>query len=80
LIGEGASFGAGRLAHLDQAIQDPGAVVLAAEIVLGAVLPWVLLPRGERLRGYLATIALAVVAVTAIGPVVAFIRGAADRF
>jgi hypothetical protein len=55
-------------------------VVLAAEIVLGAVLPWVLLPRGERLRGYLATIALAVVAVTAIGPVVAFIRGAADRF
>jgi len=80
LIGEGASFGAGRLAHLDQAIQDPGAVVLAAEVLLGAVLPWVLLPRGERFRGYLATIALAVVAVTAIGPVVAFIRGVADRF
>lgn len=80
LIAEGAYFGAGRLANLDHVVQDPGALLLAGEVLLGAALPWILLPGGERLRGYLATVALAIVAAVAIGPIVTFIRGAADRF
>jgi len=48
--------------------------------VLGAALPWLLLAPGERARGYLATMALAVVAAVAIGPVTGVIRELADRF
>ncbi len=80
LIAEGVMFGAGRLAHVDELVHDPGALLLAAEIVLGAALPVVLLPGGERLRGYLATGGLAVAAAIAIGPISALIRGIADRF
>lgn len=79
-IGEGVYFGAGRHARLDALITDPGALVLAAEVALGVALPWLLLGRGDRLRGYIATFALAAVAVAAIGPVVTFSRGIADRF
>jgi len=43
-------------------------------------LPWLLLRRGERLRGYVATAVLAVIAVAAIGPVTALVRALADRF
>ena len=80
LIGEGLVFGAGRLIHVDQLGTDPGALLLAVEIVLGLALPWLLLRRGERLRGYVATAVLAVVAAAAIGPVTALVRALADRF
>lgn len=80
LIGEGFVFGAGRLIHVDQLSTDPGAILLAVEIVLGLALPWLLLRRGERLRGYVATAVLTVVAAAAIGPVTALIRALADRF
>lgn len=79
LIGEGVVFGGGRIARFDPLI-DPGSLVLAAEIVIGAVLPFALLRPEERLRGYLATAALAVLAALAIGPVTALVRGIADRF
>ena len=80
LIGEGLVFGAGRFIHVDQLGTDPGAILLAVEIVLGLALPWLLLRRGERLRGYVATAVLAVIAVAAIGPVTALVRALADRF
>ena len=79
LIGEGVVFGGGRFARLDPAI-DPGAFLYGAEIVIGLALPFVLLRSGERIRGYLATLALAVVAAIAIGPVTTIIRGIADTF
>jgi hypothetical protein len=80
LIAEGVMFGAGRLARVDELGTDPGALLLGLEIVLGAVLPLVLLPRSERLRGYLATAGLAVAGALAIGPVSTLIRAVADRF
>jgi hypothetical protein len=80
LIAEGVAFGAGRLVRVDQLGNDPGAILLAAEVVLGALLPWLLLQPGERLRGYLATVGLAAVAAVAIGPAIGVIRGIADRF
>jgi len=80
LIAEGLVFGAGRWQHIDQLMYDPGALILAAEASLGLLLPAVLLRRGERLRGYLATAALAVLAALAIGPVTAALRTLADRF
>ena len=80
LIGEGVVFGGSRLVRVDQLGNDPGAVLFLVEIVIGLVLPLVLLRGRERLRGYAATIALAVIAGAAIGPVTALIRGIADRF
>ena len=80
LIAEGVAFGAGRWEHVDQLIHDPGAMILAGEATLGLLLPAVLLRRGERLRGYLATAALAVLAALAIGPVISALRTLADRF
>jgi hypothetical protein len=80
LLAEGFVFGAGRLVHLDRLPGDPGVLVLAAEMLIGVALPWALLRRGERLRGYLAMGTMAVVAAAAIGPVTALIRGIADRF
>ena len=80
LIGEGVVFGAGRLVHVDQLGTDPGAFLLAAEIVLGLALPWLLLHRGERLRGYVATATLAAISTVAIGPVTTLVRALADRF
>jgi hypothetical protein len=80
LIGEGLVFGAGRLARVDQLGSDPGAFIFAVEIVLGLALPWLLLGRGERLRGYVATVGLAAIAVVAIGPVTTLVRALADRF
>jgi len=79
-IGEGVVFGAGRLVHVDQLGTDPGAFLLAAEIVLGLALPWLLLQRGERARGYVATATLAAIATVAIGPVTTLVRALADRF
>ena len=58
----------------------PGALLFSAEMVLGVALPWLLLPRAERLRGYAALAGLAFVAALAIGPVTTVIRGLADRF
>lgn len=80
LVGEGVVFGAPRLVHVDQLGHDPGAFLYLAEIAIGLALPFVLLRRGERLRGYVATGALAVVAAAAIGPVTTLVRGIADRF
>lgn len=80
LVAEGFVFGAPRLVHVDQLAYDPGAFLFAAEMILAAVLPWILLRRGERLRGYVATAVLAVIAASAIGPVTTIIRVLADRF
>jgi hypothetical protein len=79
-IGEGVVFGASRWVHIDQLGTDPGALLLAGEVVIGLALPWLLLRRGERLRGYVATVALGAAAAVAIGPVVALLRALADRF
>jgi hypothetical protein len=80
LVGEGVVFGAPRLLRVDQLANDPGAFLFLAEIVIGLVLPFALLRRGERMRGYVATGALAVIAALAIGPVTTLVRGIADRF
>jgi hypothetical protein len=80
LFAEGFVFGAPRLIHPDQIAVDPGALLFAGEMILGLVLPWFLLRRDERLRGYAALAGLAVVAALAIEPVTAVIRGLADRF
>ena len=74
------AFGAPRLIHLDQLGNDPGALLFGAEMLLGLALPALLLRRGERIHGYLAMAALAIVAVLAIGPVTALVRDLADRF
>ena len=80
LLAEGVVFGVGRLAGIEQLTSDPGALLLGAEIVIGVILPFVLLRPGERLRGYLATATLALVAGVSIGPVVALLKELADRF
>ena len=80
LIAEGLVFGAGRLVHIDQLHTDPGALLLAVETLIGLALPALMLRRGERLRGYVATGTLGVVAAIAIGPVTAILRTLADRF
>ena len=80
LIAEGLVFGGARLLRLDRAATDPGAILLAVEAVLGVALPWLLLRRGERLRGYVATGALAIAAALALGPVTTLLRELADRF
>lgn len=80
LIGEGVVFGGRRLVHVDELGRDPGALLLAAEAILGALLPALLLRRGERLRGYAATAALSVAAAVALDPVTRLIRELADRF
>ena len=80
LIGEGIVFGGPRLVHVDQLVHDPGAFLFLGEIVIGALLPFALLRPGERIRGYLATAALAVAAVLAIGPVTTLVRTIADTF
>jgi hypothetical protein len=80
LIAEGVVFGAPRWAGGDQVLTDPGAFLLAAEAILGLILPWVLLRRGERLAGYVAVAILAVVAALAIGPLTTVLRAIADTF
>jgi hypothetical protein len=79
LIGEGVVFGGGRLLSFDPGV-DPGSIILGLEIVIGLALPWILLRRQERVRGYVASAVLAFAAIVAIGPVTTFIRGIADRF
>ena len=73
LVAEGIVFGGLRLG-------DAGGVRLAVEAAIGILLPAVLLPADERRSGYLATLALAVAAGVAIGPVTALVRSIADRF
>ena len=80
LFAEGFVFGAPRLVRLDQIAGDPGALLFAAEMILGLLLPWFLLRRDERVRGYAALAGLAVVSALAIEPVTAILRGLADRF
>ena len=80
LFAEGFVFGAARLVHLDQIAGDPGALLFVAEMILGLLLPWFLLRRDERVRGYAALAGLAVVSALAIEPVTAVLRGLADRF
>ena len=80
LIGEGLVFGASRWVHVDQLGADPGAFLLAGEVVVGLALPRLLLRRGERLRGYVATLALGLAAAISFGPVVTVLRALADRF
>jgi hypothetical protein len=80
LFAEGFVFGAPRLIHVDELVHDPGAFLFGAEMILAGVLPWVLLRRGERSRGYVAGAALAVMAAMTIGPVTTILRALADRF
>jgi hypothetical protein len=80
LFAEGFVFAAPRLVHLDQIAGDPGALLFAAEMIMGLLLPWFLLRRDERVRGYAALAGLAVVSALAIEPVTAVLRGLADRF
>jgi hypothetical protein len=80
LLGEAVVFGGPRLLRFDQLVDDPGAFLFLAEGLIALALPFVLLRAGERLRGYLATVALGVVAALAIGPVTTLVRGLADRF
>ena len=65
---------------MDRVADDPGAVLLAVEVLIGVALPAILLDRGERLRGYAALAAIAAAALLAIGPVVDLVRELADRF
>jgi hypothetical protein len=80
LVGEGLVFGGPRLIRVDQLVHDPGAFLFLAEVLIGLALPFVLLRPGERLRGYGATAALAVVAALVIGPVTDVVRRIADTF
>jgi len=80
LIAEGLVFGGSRFLRLDELAADPGAILFAVEIVLGLTLPWILLRRGERLRGYVASLVLTAVTAVAIGPVTSLVRELADRF
>jgi Family of unknown function (DUF6518) len=80
LIAEGVVFGASRLIHINQLGTDPGALLYAAEIVIGAILPAVLLRAGERASGYAVTAGFAILAAVAIGPVTSILRNLADRF
>jgi hypothetical protein len=80
LFAEGFVFGGPRLLRVDQIAVDPGALLFAGEMILGLALPWVLLRRDERVRGYAALAGLAVLAALAIGPVTTVLRGLADRF
>jgi hypothetical protein len=80
LFAEGFVFGVPRLIHLDQVVYDPVAILFAAEMLLGLLLPALLLRRGERLRGYLAATLMSVVAALAMEPVTSVLRGLADRF
>lgn len=80
LFAEGFVFGGPRLVHLDQLVYDPGAFLFLAEMIMALILPWIMLGRGERLRGYLATAVLTIIAALAIGPVTTIVRGLADRF
>jgi hypothetical protein len=79
LVAEGIVFGSARLPVNDPA-GDPGTILLAVEALVGVVLPAMLLDRGERLRGYVALVALTAGAVLAIGPAVGLVRALADRF
>ena len=80
LLAEGITFGLGRLVRVDQLSTDPGALLFGIEILVGLALPALILSSGERLRGYLATLALGVAGAIAIGPVTTALRGIADRF
>jgi hypothetical protein len=80
LLAEGVTFGLGRLVRVYQLSTDPGALLFGIEILIGLALPALILSSGERLRGYLATLALGVAGAIAIGPVTTALRGIADRF
>jgi hypothetical protein len=83
LIAEGVAFGATSWASFAAnggLADDPGALILAAEALVGLALPAVLLSAGERIRGYVVTGGLAVAAAVAIGPATTVIRALADRF
>jgi hypothetical protein len=80
LIAEAVVFGAGRINSVDRLVHDVGALVLVVEAAIGLALPWLLLRPSERLRGYAATAAVTAAGLVALGPVVTFVRGLADRF
>ena len=80
LVAEGMAFGGARLLPWDHVADDPGAILLAVEALIGLILPAILLRRGERLRGYASLAALAAGALLAITPVVGLVRALADRF
>ena len=81
LIAEGLVFGAPRLLHVDQLQYAPGRTwSLAAEILIGLALPWLLLRPGERRAGYVSLVVLGIVAAVAIQPLVALLRIFADSF
>ena len=55
LVAEGIVFGGPRLVSGGDLVAiDPGALLLAGEIVVGLALPWVLLRPAERRDGYVA--------------------------
>jgi hypothetical protein len=80
LIAEGVAFGGPRILAPADPTVDPGAWLFVFEAAIGAVMPWLLLERRERLTAYAATAALAVAGAIAIGPVTAVVREIADRF
>ena len=81
LVAEGVVFGGPRLVSGGDLVAiDPGALLLAGEIVLGLALPWVLLRPAERRDGYVALAVLAVGAAVVLGPAFGLIRSVADRF
>jgi hypothetical protein len=80
LVAEGMAFGGSRLLSWDDVADDPAAILLAVEAVIGLILPAILLRRGERLRGYASLVAISAVALVAIGPVVGMVRALADQF
>jgi len=79
LIGEGVVFGWTRLLAFDPLI-DPGSVILAVEIAIGVMLPFVALRPHERIAGIAATVIGAAATIIALGPLTSILRGIADRF
>jgi len=80
LIAEGVVFGGPRFLQGRALTTDPTPILLAVEILVGILGPFVLLRRGERWAGYAATVVASVASALAIGPVIGVIRSIANRF
>jgi hypothetical protein len=77
LVAEALVFGTARLPDI---MVDPGALVLAAELLVGLALPALLLRTGERLTGYVGLAVLGTLALLVIEPVTGLLRTLADTF
>ena len=79
LLAEAAVSGWGRLPSFDP-FTDPGDLGLAVELVIGLLLPYALLRRGERLAAYVALVLLGLAGVVVMGPGITALRSIADTF